>query len=334
MLPLDNANFWQGKLVKVDKLNEDTLADPRDRDLAGMSVESAITAHSEYNGSCNDRVRIWIAASTPRGSPASSWKTIGDTCAQQGINLTMHCAEAPKDLEIYRKDYGCSPVEFCAKNNLIGPGRKTVLAHMVNLELERDLDLLHVHGTTVAHNPASNCKLASGIAPVPEMLKHGVNVGLGTDGAPCNNTYDMFREMRLAGLIHKGKKSSASVVDADEVLEMATINGARALGLDRDVGSLAVGMKADFVVLDPTGLHCAPFSANQCSDGGVDPLTTIVYSCTGADVNTVVIDGEILVRKGKLVRYNEEQIVEQAQAVISRIRQRSGVRVKQKRNWC
>lgn len=331
---LSVTDLLEGKLVKVDDQNlESALADPRDRDLSGMSISSALNAYDTYHGSSNDRIRIWMAASTPRGLPVSCWKAIGDICEERGIGITMHCAEAPKDLEIFRQTYSCSPVEFCVKANLVGGNKHAVLAHMVNLDLDFDLPLLRSTGATVAHNPASNCKLGSGIAKVPEMLKGGVKVSLGTDGAPCNNTYDLFREMHLTGLIHKWDARDAAVVNADDVLEMATLAGATALGLEKDIGSLEVGKKADFVVVNPGGLHCAPFEAEQCLRGGLDPVTTLVYSCSGADVELVVVDGQLLVQDGKLTMCDERQLVREARAVVERIRTSSGIHAKHRRNW-
>jgi cytosine/adenosine deaminase-related metal-dependent hydrolase len=312
----------QGKLVKVEETNASTgMVDPRDRDVASMSLESALTAHKQYHGSCNDRIHVWMAAGTPRGSPSSAHKAIGDTCERHGMGLTMHCAEAPKDLDIYREHYASSPAEFCKANNLIGKGRKSVLAHMVNLDLATDLPILADAEVTVAHNPASNCKLASGIAAVPRMLNEGVHVALGTDGAPCNNTYDMFQEMRLASLLQKGLYKDAKIMTADTVLEMATINGAKALGLESKVGSLEVGKKADLIVMNVDQLHCAPFDPEQLLRGGVDPVTTVVYSCTGQDVEIVVVDGRILVRDHQLVHQDQAAILKEARAVSQRLRQ-------------
>jgi cytosine/adenosine deaminase-related metal-dependent hydrolase len=318
--------FSQGKLVKVEETNASTgMVDPRDRDVASMSVQSALAAREQYHGSCGDRLHVWMAAGTPRGSPAAAHKAIGDACEQHGIGLTMHCAEAPKDLEIYQEHYDFSPAEFCKATNLIGKGRNTVLAHMVNLDLAKDLPILADCEATVAHNPASNCKLASGIAAVPQMLREGVNVALGTDGAPCNNTYDMFQEMRLASLLQKGLWRDATTMTADTVLEMATINGARALGLEADIGSLEVGKKADFVVMNVDRLHCAPFDAKELSIGGVDLVTIVVYSCTGHDVESVVVDGRVLVKDHKLLRQDEATIVKEARAVSRRLRECTGV---------
>ncbi|OAP55123.1 hypothetical protein AYL99_10823 [Fonsecaea erecta] len=330
------------KLVKVG--TPGMLVDARDKDLSGMSIESALVAHDRYDGSYGGRIRVWMAASTPRGSDESSHKAIGDACARHDISLTMHCAEAPADLGIYRDSYHCSPVEFCERTNMIGgegESRKTVLAHMVNLDLERDLPILRRHqqhgqssrddghmcrpSVSVAHNPSSNCKLASGIAPVPELLAAGINVSLGTDGAPCANTYDMIQEMRTAALIQRGSRNDASLMDAEQVIRMATIDGARALGLEKEVGSLEVGKKADLVVLDPSGLQCCPFDRDQILGGGVDPLTTVVYSCTGANVQTVVVDGQVLVDDGRLAVADESQIKEAARKAVRQIQEKSSI---------
>lgn len=310
------------------------MKDPRDRDISNMSIEAALAAHGKYHGSSSGRVHVWMAAGTPRGTAESAHKAIGDACCEHGIGLTMHCAEAPKDLVIYRESYDCSPVEFCHRTNLIGKGRHTVLAHMVNLDLSKDLPLLFEDGASVAHNASSNCKLGSGIAAIPEMLEANINVSLGTDGAPCANTYDMIQEMRMSALVHKGSRQDAAAITAEQVLTMATINGAKALGLEKDIGSLEVGKKADFVVVDPTGLHCAPFDSSQILEGGVDPITTVVFSCSGADVDKVIVDGEVLVDGGRLVRHDEHQIRDESQRTIRRIRNKTEVRTRIKRNYC
>ncbi|CAK7245818.1 MAG: hypothetical protein STHCBS139747_007418 [Sporothrix thermara] len=257
-----------GKLVKVEEKTNLGLSDPRDRDIASMSIAAALAAHDKYNGSYGGRLHVWMAAGTPRGTDEAVHKAIGDACANHNIGLTMHCAEAPEDLVIYQDVYNCSPAEFCQRTNLMGPGRHTVLAHMVNLDSDRDMPLLSadVAGVTIAHNASSNCKLASGIAPVPDMLQNNVNVSLGTDGAPCANTYDMIQEMRVAALVHRGVRHDATAITAEQVLAMATIHGARALGLETEVGSLEVGKKADLVVIDTSGLHCAPFDPQQVVD--------------------------------------------------------------------
>lgn len=188
--------------MKVEEANKATgIIDARDRNISSISIASALEAHDAHHGSCDGRLHVWMAARTHRSSPAALHRAIRDACESNGLGLTMHCAETPKDLQIFAGCYNCTHAEFCKDINLVRNGGKTVLAHMVNLKLEKDVHLLSKRGVAVAHNPASNCKLASGIAPIPELMDGNVNVSLGTDGAPCNNTYDMFQEMRLAGLI-------------------------------------------------------------------------------------------------------------------------------------
>lgn len=318
--------------------SNDQISDTRDRDLAEMSINAALTAHSAHNGSFSDRLHVWMAASTPRGSPLSEHHAIGNACHEHGINLTMHCAEASRDREIYRDCYeGRTPVQFCKDAGLVGGPEgskfKTVLAHMVHLDAAVDLPLLsQARGASVAHNPTSNCKLASGVAAVPDMLAAGVNVGLGTDGAPCNNTYDMFREMHLASTLQAGTRMKADVLLATTVLEMATINGAKALGLDGDVGSLEVGKKADFVVVN-VPLSAAPFEEEQILAGGIDPVAVVVHSCTAADVEAVVVDGRLVVEMGQLVNMDEDEILRKARTAIRGIRERSGVGARPLAGW-
>lgn len=209
------------------------------------------------------------------------------------------------------------------------PSHHLVLAHMVNLDNDVDIPLLADTQTSVAHNPTSNLKLASGIAPVPSMLSNPtpVNVSLGTDGAPCANHYDMFQEMHLAGILHKGVNRDASLIPAEVALEMATINGARALGLEEEIGSLEVGKKGDFVVIDPYGrggLGAAPWS-DDCFNHAVSPVTTVVHGCTGRDVDMTVVNGDILVEDGRLAvggREKEMAIVRMAQSSVQGLLER------------
>jgi cytosine/adenosine deaminase-related metal-dependent hydrolase len=312
-------------LVKSAETNPAlNMTDARDRDLSNMSLPSALEAHNRFNGQFNDRCHIWFACGTPRGSPSSAHEAIGVAAQSNDIGVTMHCAEAPKDLDIYRDLYDCSPLTFCENTKITG--KKTVLAHVVHPDPKTDFEILQRTGTTVSHNPTSNCKLGSGISPVPDMIAAGCNVSLGTDGAPCNNTYDMFREMHLASILHSGVRESAGIINAHTALEMATINGAKALGLAKEIGSLEVGKKADFVIVNPSkSLHSAPWDENGLLDGAIDPVTIIVHSCTGADVESVIVDGEILVSDGKLLTIDEIDVVQKAKIAVAGIRKRSQV---------
>ncbi|KAH6638455.1 5-methylthioadenosine/S-adenosylhomocysteine deaminase n1 [Boeremia exigua] len=316
-----------GKLIKAVETNPTlNLKDARDRDVSSMSLASALAAHTQHHGSCADRLHMWFSAGTPRGTPESAHAAIGAAAHAHNIGLTMHCAEAPQDLPIYRAAYGCSPFAFCQRTQLTGA--KSVFAHVVHADAAAgDFAVLRETGSTVSHNPTSNLKLGSGVAPVPEMLAAGVNVALGTDGAPCNNTYDMFREMHLASILHGGVREQAGVITAYQVLEFATINGARALGLEDQIGSLEVGKKADIVVVAPKGVGSAPWDPEQVLSGGVDPVTTLIH-CSGTDVDCVMVDGRIVVSGEKLVDITEKELVQRARVAIRGIRERSGIKAR------
>lgn len=314
-----------------------------------MSIASALAAHATHHGAFAGRLHVWMAAGTPRGSPLAEHRAIGEACRAHGVNLTMHCAEAARDRGIYHEHYGGrTPMQFCEDAGLVGGASssfRTVLAHMVHLDVGTegegggggegtDLALLRKHRatTSVAHNPTSNCKLGSGVAPVPELLAAGVTVGLGTDGAPCNNTYDMFREMHMASLVHSGTRRHAGVLPATRALEMATLDGARALGLEAEVGSLEAGKKADLVVVR-VPLAGAPFEAGQVWEGGMDPVGVVVHCCTAGDVEGVVVDGVVVVERGEVRSMVEGEVVREARRAVRGVRARAGVRARRREGW-
>ena len=323
----------QGKLVKVPKSKASAgLLDVRDRQANLMSIDSAVTAHKQFHGSYDDRLHVWIATETPRTQDEAEFAAIGQACLDHNIHLTVHCSEAPRDKEFLRESYDATPAQFCERIHATGP--HVVLGHMTHLNLDVDLEILKKTGTSVAHNPTSNAKLADGIAPVPQMLEAGINVCIGSDGAPCNNNHDLFRDMHLAGTIHKAVTNNAEVLPSEQILEMATINAAKALSLDQDLGSLEAGKKADFVVIDPSGLHTAPYDITQLGEGGIHPPTLVVHSCSGRDVVMVVVNGEVVVENGTLTKVDEEQVKAAAREHIVGIRKRSGISAQPlKRNW-
>lgn len=239
---------------------------------------------------------------------------------EKGIPITMHCAEVAADRAFFASQ-SHTPMSYCSSVGLLGPN--TVLVHMVHLD-ESDIATLAETGTHVAHCPTSNAKLASGIARVPEMLTSGVNVGLGTDGAPCNNTNDLLQEMKLAGIIHKAQSMDPTLVCAETVLEMATINGAKSLGLADSIGSLEVGKKADFIAIDMRKVHLQPYFS---------PVSAVVYSATGRDVELVVVDGVEVVKGGRLQTMDEEHVWQEANKRSREVAEKAGLSESAKGRW-
>ena len=183
-----------------------------------------------------------------------------------------------------REKTGLDNVAYFNSLGLLGP--QTTLAHCVWVTAAEQR-ILRETRTCVCHCPSANFKLASGVAKIPELVEQGITVGLGADGAPCNNTLDIFHELRLAALIHLPRVGPTGF-SAMKALELATVNGAKALGLEKDIGSIEVGKKADLTLVDVSGTHLTPISD--------DPVATIVYSAQSRDVRHVVIDGQIVLR--------------------------------------
>jgi cytosine/adenosine deaminase-related metal-dependent hydrolase len=206
-------------------------------------------------------------------------------------------------------------MSYCSAVELLRPS--TVLVNMVHLD-DSDIATLAASGTHVAHCPTSNAKLASGIARVPDLLKAGVNVGLGTDGALGNNTNDLLQEMKLAAIIHEVASYDPTIISAEQVLEMATINGAKALGLEKDIGSLEIGKKADFVVVDMRKVHLQPYYS---------PVSAVMYSVTGRDVEMVVVEG------GKCVTMDEGAVWREVEQRGLEVVERAGLVEKVKGRW-
>ena len=223
--------------------------------------------------------------------------------------LVIHLSETRHEVDQIKAAYGTTPVAHLDRLGLLGP--HVVACHAVALTPE-DIDLLARHDVKVSHNPESNMKLASGIAPVPELLAAGVCVGLGTDGCASNNTLDLFTEMDMAAKLQKVRRLDPAVMDAATVLRMATTDAARVLGLGRLIGSLEVGKKADLIVVDTAKPHLTPM---------YDPVSHLVYAVRGSDVRHSVINGMVVMEERALQTIEEAGLladVRQQAAVIAR----------------
>jgi 5-methylthioadenosine/S-adenosylhomocysteine deaminase len=220
-----------------------------------------------------------------------------------GIPMVTHLAETSGEVATIRERYGRTPVEHLEALGVLAPN--VLACHCVALS-EHDIELLRRRDVKVSHNPESNMKLASGIAPVPQLLDAGVCVGLGTDGAASNNNLDLFLEMDTAAKIHKVHRLDPTVLAAGTVLRMATLDGARALGLSDRIGSLEPGKQADVIVLDTRKPHLVPM---------YHPVSQLVYAARGSDVETVVINGRIIMENGCILSFDVEQAMEEVNRI-------------------
>jgi 5-methylthioadenosine/S-adenosylhomocysteine deaminase len=233
-----------------------------------------------------------------------------DLAGRNGLPLVIHLAETAGEANLIRDRYGRSPVRHLADLSLLAPN--LLACHCVKLDAE-DIDLMQRFDVKVSHNAESNMKLASGVAPVPALLAAGICVGLGTDGAASNNNLDLFLEMDTVAKLHKVQELDPTLLNAATVLRMATIDGARALGLDARIGSLEPGKRADLIVLDTHRPHLVPM---------YHPASQLVYAARGSDVAAVVIDGRIVMENGRIRTFDVEQAMVEVNRIAGHIKAR------------
>ncbi|CEP68344.1 5-methylthioadenosine/S-adenosylhomocysteine deaminase [Moorella glycerini] len=258
------------------------------QDSGGQRLATGVSLVKEWHGAGDGRVTTMLGPHAPYTCPPEYLSKVADTAAGLGVGLHIHLAETKEEVENVRAQYGYTPVALAAKLGLFE--LPTLAAHCVHLTAE-EIALLAEKKVGVAHCPESNLKLASGVAPVAEMLAAGVNVAIGTDGAASNNNLDMVAEMRTCALLAKGITGDPTVVPAHQVVIMATLNGARALGLEKEIGTLETGKKADLILINKHQPHLMPPH---------DVEANLVYAARGSDVDTVIVNGKILMAAGEV----------------------------------
>ena len=249
-----------------------------------------------------------IFCHSPYTCSAKTLTAAKETADQKGVLFQIHVAETKQEYDDSIEKLGVSPVNYL---DSLGVLDKNTLAVHVVWASETDIDILKSRGVKISHNPESNLKLAAGIAPVPAFLNAGLTVGLGTDGCASNNNLDLFGEMDCAAKIHKAAALDPTVMNAATVLQMATINGARAIGLGDVTGSLEPGKQADIIVVDTAAPHLTPLYA---------PESHIVYSVRGGDVSNVVAGGKLLVKDRQPVYLDQERILGKVMEISGRIK--------------
>ncbi|MGY1840264.1 MULTISPECIES: amidohydrolase family protein [unclassified Modestobacter] len=261
-------------------------------------------------------------------APCMSWSVDRETLVQTraladatGALVTMHLSESPFDVEESLRRFGSRDVPFAAETGLLGPD--LLAAHCVQVD-DADLDLLAATDTKVSHNPCSNLYLGSGFAPVPAMQRRGITVGLASDGPASSSNHSMLQAMKFAALLHKGVHRDPEIMTAEKALEMATIDGARALGMADSIGSLEAGKRADVVVLDMSNLCVTPVHA---------AVSSLVYSQRGDEVSRVYVDGRLVVSDGSLVTVPEADVRSRSSAAAAGLAARAGTDRFARRPW-
>ncbi|MBY0165510.1 amidohydrolase [Cytobacillus firmus] len=271
-----------------------------------QKLDEAVAFAKDWHGKADGRITTMISPHAPYTCPPDFIEKFVQASHDLNLPLHTHMSETETEVAQNVKDYGLRPVAHLEKLGMFS--RPTLLAHAVHLT-DEEIEVLAKHQVAVSHNPGSNLKLASGVARVPALLKAGVTVSLGTDGPASNNNLDMFEEMRLAALIHKGVSGDPTAIPASEALRMGTVYGAKSAFLE-DIGTLAVGMKADMIALNTDQAHFLPRT---------DYISHAIYSASAKDVEHVWVDGKQVVKNGASLTLDEERIRREAQRAFERL---------------
>ncbi|MBQ8877647.1 MAG: amidohydrolase [Lachnospiraceae bacterium] len=254
-----------------------------------------------------DRLTFMLGPHAPYTCDDGFMRIVSEEAKKNNMRIHVHLSESVSEIEQIKEKYGCSPIEMANNNGLFDV--PAIAAHCVQVD-DKDISILKEKGVSVVTNPASNMKLGNGFAPIDKMLEAGVNVCLGTDGAASNNSLNMFHELSLLTLIHKGVNKTPQCVSAREGFRIATINGAKALGLEKEIGSIEVGKKADLAILN---LNTPSLTSRNNLIAGLS------YSANGSEVETVIIDGKITMENRKVLTMDEELVYKKVNDIIVRM---------------
>ncbi|MEK6300116.1 MAG: 5'-deoxyadenosine deaminase [Acidobacteriota bacterium] len=276
------------------------------REQTEASIAESLELLERWHGAAGGRIRYCFAPRFSLSCSRELLERVGRLARERGVLVHTHASENKDEIQIVQRETGRRNIEYLDEVGLAAS--HVVLAHCVHLN-DDEMEILSRTGTHVAHCPSSNLKLGSGIARLTEMIERGISVSLGSDGAACNNRLDMLTEMRTAALVQKALHGP-EVLPALQVLRMATIDGARAMGLEGEIGSIEVGKRADLTLFDLDEVRTTP-----CPD----PVSTIVYAAEAANIRTVIINGRAALRDRKLTTMNEQDVVRDARQMSARL---------------
>ncbi|MFC4546703.1 amidohydrolase [Paenactinomyces guangxiensis] len=265
-------------------------------ELREHKFKEAVQFATEWHGQANGRITTMLSPHAPYTCSPEYIRQFVEKAAELNLPLHTHMSETAAEVQQNVDDYGVRPVEHLRRLGFFD--LPSLVAHAVHLT-DEEIDILFEYDVKIAHNPGSNLKLGSGVAPIPKMIQKGIRPSLATDGAASNNNLDLLEEIHLAALIHKGVNEDPEAVPAQTALRMGTIYGAESLFLEGQIGTLETGKKADFITIDLTGPHMQPLH---------DVISHIVYSASRSDVIDVYIDGKPIMRNRECLTLDEEKI--------------------------
>jgi 5-methylthioadenosine/S-adenosylhomocysteine deaminase len=276
-----------------------------------IDIKQTIKRIKQLKEKADRRITWTVGPHAPYSCSEDLMSACSKIASELDIGIHLHLSESMAEVEWAKKKWGVSPAKKVDELGLLND--KTIAAHCVRLS-DEDMDLLSQRKATVVHCPTSNAKLGNGIAPVREMMNRNINVCLGTDSAVSNNNLSLFKEMNLASLLQNVRCGNAGVISPAEMVKMATLSGARCVGLHNQIGSIEVGKKADLITIGMGKVHLSPLN---------DVYSSIVYSTIASDVDSVIIDGKI-VKDDRILTADPEKIVALAEKSVERIRESKG----------
>ena len=277
------------------------------------SIAESLALLADWHGKANGRIRFCFAPRFALSCTSALLSRVARLARERDVIVHTHASENKNECALVEGETGLHNVAYL--DSLGISGRHVVLAHCVHLDAA-EFETLANTQTSVAHCPSSNLKLGSGIAEITRMRDQGIAVSLGADGAACNNRLDMFTEMRTMALLQKAMHGPEAM-PARQALRIATIEGAKALGLEKEIGTLETGKRADVIVVNLNALHSTPYSN--------DPVSALVYSAQTSDVQSVVIDGQLVMRDGELLTLDERSVVQDANHERAELIKRAGI---------
>ncbi|MCQ2971226.1 5-methylthioadenosine/S-adenosylhomocysteine deaminase [Methanobrevibacter gottschalkii] len=286
------------------------MIDFGDEDKRKNEINENLELFKSCEGMGNGRIKVFLGPHSPYTASEELLIQVRELADEYDMGIHIHVSETQKEIVDISSEKGLRPFEYLDKIGFLGPD--VVAAHCVWLS-DNEIEIIKKNNVKISHNPCSNMKLASGIAPVSKLIENDICVSIGTDGASSNNNLDLIEELKTASLLQKVSTLDPKVLTSDETLSMGTIKGAETLGLESEIGSIEVGKKADIILIDTNSANMIPDSSSLSSN--------IIYSANGLNVDTTICDGKILMENKKLTVLDEGEIYQKARQAIKELKE-------------
>ncbi|WP_295593592.1 amidohydrolase family protein [uncultured Methanobrevibacter sp.] len=285
------------------------MIDFGDEEKRKAEIEKNMNLFKNCHNTADGRIKVFFGPHSPYTASEELLKEVRKLADENNIKIHIHVSETQKEIDDVSAEKGLRPFEYLDSIGFLGPD--VLCAHCVWLS-DEEIEIIKKHDVKISHNPCSNMKLASGIAPVKKLLDNDICVAIGTDGASSNNNLDIIEELKTASLLQKVSTLDPEALNSDEALAMGTIEGAKALGLDDEIGTIEVGKKADLILIDTNNANMIPDSSKLSSN--------VIYAANGFNVDTTICNGQILMENRQLTTLDEQDIYKKAKEAIDELK--------------